>query len=55
MIRHAKQNVKLYAEMVELGYSDESFSAWWYSPGREGIEAKTVEQSGTTSKEGVQN
>ncbi len=31
MIRHAKQNAKLYEEMVELGYSDESFPVWWYS------------------------
>ncbi len=48
MIRHAKQNAKLYEEMVELGYSDESFPVWWYSPGREGTGAKTVGQGGTT-------
>ncbi len=31
MIRHAKQNAKLYEEMVALGFSDESFPVWWYS------------------------
>ena len=55
MIRHAKQNAKLYEEMVELGYSDKSFPVWWYSPAREGTEVKTVEQGGTTLKEGEQN
>jgi hypothetical protein len=54
MIRHAKQNATLYEAMVELGYLDESFPVWWYSPGREGTEVKTVGQGGTTSKEGEQ-
>ena len=54
MIRHAKGNAKLYEEMVALGYSDDSFPVWWYSPGREGTEAKTVGQGGTTLQEGEQ-
>ena len=54
MIRHAKLNATLYEEMVALGYSDESFPVWWYSPGREGTKAKTVEQGGTTEEEGEQ-
>ena len=54
MIRHAKQNAKLYKEMVELGYSDESFPVWWYSPGREGTGVKVVGQGGTTLQEGEQ-
>ncbi len=55
MIRHAKQNAKLYEEMVELGYSEESFPVWWYSPARDGIEVKTVGQGGTELQEGEQN
>jgi len=54
MIRHAKQNAKLYEEMVELGYLDESFPVWWYSPGREGTMAKTAGQPRTTAEEGEQ-
>ena len=54
MIQHAKLNTKLYEEMIELGYSDDAFPVWWYSPGREGTEAKTVGQGGTTAKEGEQ-
>jgi hypothetical protein len=54
MIRHAKQNAMLYEEMVELGYLDESFPVWWYSPAREGTEEKTVGQEGTTLQEGAQ-
>jgi len=54
MIRHAKLNAKLYAEMVELGYSDESFPVWWYSPGREGTGVKVVGQGGTTEEGGGQ-
>jgi len=54
MIRHAKQNAKLYEEMVALGYSDESFPVWWYSPAREGTEVKTIGQGGTTLQEGEQ-
>ena len=54
MIRHAKLNAKLYEEMVGLGYLDKSFPVWWYSPAREGTEAKTVEQPRTTLEEGEQ-
>ena len=54
MIRHAKGNAKLYEEMVELGYSDESFPVWWYSPGRAGQEGDAVEQQGITGHEGEQ-
>ena len=50
MIRHAKLNKKLYAEMVALGYSDATFPAWWYSPGREGTEG-TIGQEGEQIEE----
>ncbi len=45
----------MYEEMVALGYSDESFPVWWYSPGREGIvveEGETGGKGGTTPEEG---
>ena len=54
MIRYAKLNAMLYEEMVELGYSDDSFPVWWYSPGRVGTGVKVVGQGGTTEKEGEQ-
>jgi hypothetical protein len=58
MIKHAKTNPRLYEDMVELGYSDSTFPAWWYSPGREGIVVKEAEdggQDGTTLEEGGEN
>ena len=57
MIQHAKLNAKLYEEMIELGYSDDAFPVWWYSPAREGTTAETVEQprrKAKKSEEGVQ-
>jgi hypothetical protein len=33
MIRYAKNNEKLYADMRSL-YEDSDFPAWWYSPAR---------------------
>ena len=51
MIRHAKQNAKLYEEMVAIGYSDTTFPAWWYSPARDGTEVQEVEQPRTEVQE----
>ena len=51
IIRHAKQNAKLYEEMVELGYSDESFPVWWFSPARGAGTTETPAQRTLTDAE----
>ena len=34
MISQARRNPKLYDDLRGLGYTDEEFPEWWYSPAR---------------------
>ena len=34
MLNQAKRNSKLYDELRSLGYGDDEFPDWWYSPAR---------------------
>ena len=34
MIKQARSNATLYAEMLAAGYTDEEFPEWWFSPAR---------------------
>jgi hypothetical protein len=40
MVKQARMNAKLYEWMVQAGYSDEEFPAWWYSPARDAEESQ---------------
>ena len=42
MMNQARRNPNLYADLRKLGYTDEEFPDWWYSPARS-TEIKTDE------------
>ncbi len=41
MIRQAKKNKTLYADLRDLGFGDNEFPDWWYSPARD-VEVEQV-------------
>ena len=48
MLNQARNNPKLYNDLRELGFMDEEFPEWWYSPAQN--ESELPEQPGTTVK-----
>jgi len=54
MIKQARFNATLYEEMLEAGYTDGEFPAWWFSPAREAELRQDPAQRTLTQAEGAE-